>query len=121
MKQSKKKESVGSRIGARLKGFAEALKREERISERFVVKRMELNLEPTVYEATSVQKTRKLLEMSQSVFAKFLGVSVNTVRAWEQGINTPSGMACRFMDELRHDPVHWRERIKQMTVETTEP
>jgi DNA-binding transcriptional regulator YiaG len=36
-------------------------------------------------------------------------VSVKTVRAWEQEVNTPSAMACRFMDKTRRDPKHWIE------------
>ena len=43
----------------------------------------------------------------------FLGVSVKTVQAWEQGLQTPPKMACRFMDEIRHDPEHWIERLKE--------
>jgi putative transcriptional regulator len=58
-----------------------------------------------------VKKTRQALAASQTVFAKFLGVSVRTVRSWEQGINIPSDIACRFMDEIRRDPSHLTARL----------
>jgi hypothetical protein len=31
-------------------------------------------------------------------------------------VNTPSAMACRFMDEIRRSPDHWRKRLRQVTV-----
>ena len=48
------------------------------------------------------------------LFARFLGVSVKTVRAWEQGTNTPQEIACRLMDEILHDPDYWRKRLSQL-------
>jgi putative transcriptional regulator len=66
-----------------------------------------------------VKQTRALLGASQAVFANFLGVSVKTVRAWEQGVNTPSAMACRFMDEIRRDPKHWIARLSEAAVART--
>jgi DNA-binding transcriptional regulator YiaG len=53
---------------------------------------------------------------SQAVFAKLLGVSLNTVRAWEQGVNHPSDMACRFLDEIRRDPAYWVRRLKEAVI-----
>src|SRR4051794_17473009 len=49
---------------------------------------------------------------SQAVFARFLGVSRNTVRSWEQGVNAPSTMACRFLDEIRLNPAYWQQRLR---------
>jgi len=63
-----------------------------------------------------VRRTRGLLRASQAVFARFLGVSVKTVRAWEQGFNVPSDMACRFMDEIRRDPSYWLRRLRSAIV-----
>ncbi len=77
-------------------------------------------LEPTQYDPALVKATRKVLGMSQSLFARFIGKSVNAVQAWEQGVNTPDPMACRFMDEIRHDPKHWKSRFLEI-LETKEP
>jgi DNA-binding transcriptional regulator YiaG len=65
------------------------------------------------YDPALVKKTRDLLSVSQNIFAPFLGVSVNAVQAWERGTNTPSHMASRFMDEIRHNPLYWRKRLME--------
>ena len=105
------KASVGAQILKRLNGFAEALKNDEAVSERFTCRRVVLDLNPTPYSPELVKETRKILGASQAMFAQFLGVSVQTVRSWEQGKNTPSDMACRFMDEIRRNPKYWLERF----------
>ena len=38
--------------------------------------------------------------------------------AWEQGAKNPSDMACRFMDEIRHNPRYWQERLRESAVRT---
>ena len=65
---------------------------------------MVLDLLPMPYGPALVKRTRAILSVSQGIFAQFLGVSVNTVQAWERGINVPKDVACRFMDEIRHNP-----------------
>jgi putative transcriptional regulator len=108
-----KKASVENLIIQRLEGFTEALENKEVISERFTCRKVELDLRPEPYSPGLVKKTRDLLGASQAVFALFLGVSVKTVRAWEQGINTPSDMACRFMDEIRFNSDYMRKRLQK--------
>ncbi len=111
-----RKRPVGSRVIERLEGFKTALKRDQKITERFTCRKVMLDLEPTLYGPEQVKQTRHLLNASQALFAKFLGVSVSTVRAWEHGTSTPSAMACRFMEEIRCDPEHWIERLKSTIV-----
>jgi putative transcriptional regulator len=111
-----KKRSVGARIIERLEGFKNALKSGQKLSERFTCRKVVLDLEPTRYGPEQVKETRELLNASQALFAKFLGISVSTVRAWEHGTNAPSAMACRFLDEIRRDPRHWIERLKSAVV-----
>ena len=53
----------------------------------------------------------ELLAMSRAAFAAFLGVDPSTVRSWEQGLRTPSPLACRMLSEIEADPVHWRRRL----------
>jgi putative transcriptional regulator len=55
-----------------------------------------------------------MLNVSQPIFARFLGVDVKTVRSWEQGLKRPSPIACRFMDELAFSPDHPHDRLRQM-------
>jgi putative transcriptional regulator len=107
--------SVESEILETLTDFTAALERGE-VLKRFTCRQVKLKLEPTPYSPELVRKTRKVLGVSQALFARFLGVSPKTVRAWEQGVNTPHAMACRFMDEIRLAPAHWIERLRQLTV-----
>lgn len=119
-KKSKRRDApvnseVESEILEALTEFTDALKKGE-VRQRFTCRQVQLKLETAPYRPELVKKTRKVLGVSQALFARFLGVSPKTVRAWEQGINTPHPMACRFMDEIRHTPEHWTERLRQLTV-----
>ena len=62
------------------------------------------------------RETRDLLGASQGVFAGFLGVSVQTIRAWEQGRQNPSEMVCRFLGEIKRNPQYWRIRLRDSLV-----
>jgi len=110
------KASVGARIIEGLREFSEALEKREPIAKRFTCRKVELQLQSTPCKPETVKTTRNLLGASQGMFAQFLGVSVKTVRAWEQGINVPSDIACRFMDEIRLNPDYWVERFKTSMV-----
>lgn len=108
--------SVASRIVSRLTEFTESLESGADISEKFTCHKVALKLEPGSYAPQKVRKTRDLLNLSQPLFAKFLGVAVQTVRAWEQGDNVPSDMACRFLDEINANPAYWQERLRSAAV-----
>lgn len=110
------KTEFGQSIIEGLTELAEALEKGEALSEKFTCSRVALELESTAYDPALVRATRRLLGTSQAVFAQFLGVSVKTVQAWESGTNTPSDLAGRFMDEIRHAPVYWRDRLSGMIV-----
>lgn len=112
----RRKPSVAEEIIAGLSEFAEVVKSGQPVREVFNCRRVRLDLRPSPYDAGSVRATRDLLGASQSVFALLLGVSASTVRAWEQGAAKPSGMARRFMDEIRVDPERWVERLKRAAV-----
>ena len=105
------KGSVGTKIIEGLREFTEALENDEQIAEKFTCRKVTLDLLPVPYNPKTVKAARKLLVASQGIFAQFLGVSVKTVRAWEQGRIAPSDMACRFMDEIQRDPAYWRKRL----------
>jgi DNA-binding transcriptional regulator YiaG len=68
---------------------------------------------PKGYGARDVERVRGLLGVSQAVLAQFLGVSVNTVRSWEQGKRPPQPIACRFLAELEARPGYWRRRLRR--------
>jgi putative transcriptional regulator len=108
------KNSVGREILNSLTEFKTALEKGDEIAERYTVRTITLDLEATEYLPQDIRATRELLDASQAIFAKFLGVSVQTIRAWEQGDKSPRDVACRFMDEIRRDPEYWRKRLRSV-------
>lgn len=82
------------------------------VEKKFTVWRVKVPFPRPAYSAADVAAIRGELGVSQTVFAAMLGVSPNTVRAWEQGVNPPSGMAARFLNEVKRNPEYWRGRIE---------
>ena len=120
MKKTEQLTPAGAEIVGALTEFYEALKEgSEAVTKRFTVRTVELNLKPRSYTGEDVRRVRDLLGLSQPLFARFLGVSVKAVRAWENGGKKPSDMACRFLDEIALKPDYWRERINQLVVART--
>lgn len=104
----------GAKIVGALTEFRDALKGGVRIDDRFTVRTVELDLRPRLYTAEDVKRVREQLNLSQPLFARFLGVGVKTVRSWEQGARPPSPMASRFLDEIASAPDYWRERLQSL-------
>jgi DNA-binding transcriptional regulator YiaG len=107
------KPSVAARIIRGLQEITEVLESSEDITKHFACRTCMLDLKPKPFGPRAVKKVRKLLGASQATLAQLLGVSVKTVRAWEQGSHTPSDMACRFLDEIRRDPPYWIRRLHE--------
>lgn len=57
-----------------------------------------------VFTATEIKEIRNGTKLSQALFAKYMGVSVKTVEAWEAGRNHPDGAACRLLSITRDNP-----------------
>ena len=108
--------SKNDQIVARMRAFVEAMEQGNDITELFTVRTVKLNVETEPCDAKFVKEVRTLLGASQAVFAKFLGVSVNAVRDWEQGLKTPSGSSCRLIHEIKRDPKYWRQRFVELAV-----
>ena len=88
----------------------------EAVAKRYTVRTVKLDLDPRCYTGEDVRKVRELLGLSQALFARFLGVSVNAVRSWENGGKKPSNMACRFLDEISLRPDVFQARVKEALV-----
>ena len=119
MKNSRKKRvpsvSVGSEILSRLTKASKALRTKSDLADRFTRRTVRLNLRPQPCDATVVKQTRRVLGASQTIFAQFLGVSVQAVHDWEQGVKPPGGAACRLMDEIRRNPAYWIARLQELS------
>ena len=93
MKRLKKATAFGQEIIASLKeGLDHAQGKIELRSNA-----VELPEEPPKMSKRTVKDIRKQLNVSQSVLARYLGVSASVIRAWEQGHSTPNGSASRLL------------------------
>lgn len=111
--------SVGRRMIEGLREFAETLESgEENVRTKYRTRRVKFHLQPSSYSPGKVKQTREILGLSQSLFAEFLGVSIKTVQAWEQGVNSPQQGVCRLMDEIRHNPGYWIGRLEELMLDS---
>ena len=58
----------------------------------------------TTFRPTDVKAMRADLGQSQTEFALMIGVSVATLRNWEQGRRTPDGPALALLHVAAHNP-----------------
>ena len=98
---------------AGLSAFCDALETGEPIENRFTVRTVSLDLKAKPYEAADVKEFRRTFGLSQTLLARFLGVSVRAVSSWEQGKRRVPTIACRFMDEVVADPELLKRRIRE--------
>ena len=56
------------------------------------------------FTSSEIKNIRKRAGMTQAVFAKYMGVSVKTVEAWESGRNRPEGSSCRMLALTKENP-----------------
>ncbi len=69
------------------------------------VKTTTITIAPVViFAPIEIKNIRNSTGLTQTLFAKFMGVSVKTVEAWEAGRNHPEGAACRLLALTQADP-----------------
>lgn len=102
-----------SQAGSKIVAALEEATAMMRAGEPMTARTYAADFTPPDYGPNDVRRVRALLEMSQVVFARFLGVDPNTVRSWEQGTRSPSPIARRFLGEIESDPTYWRRRIAE--------
>ena len=59
---------------------------------------------PSPMNPGAIVRLRKNLRCSQAMFAKFLNVSLSTVRGWEQGVRSPSDAGLRLLEIAKKNP-----------------
>ena len=121
MKDRKKLSPKGAKIVAALERFRDTIEDGASIEERYTVRRARLNLVPRTFDPEQVKQVRAALGLSQPMFGQFLGVDVKSVRSWEQGLREPSGLACRFLEEIQVDLDHWRARLRKVLTTADSP
>ena len=110
---------IGQRLIAGMEELLAVLQKGgmEAVEKRFKVRMVKrVRFEKPALGKADVAAIRAQLGASQPVFADLLGVSPGTVRAWEQGVNVPSGIALRFLAEIRENPEYWQGRLKAVVV-----
>jgi len=60
-----------------------------------------------------VKQIRTKLKMTQKSFAKSFGLSLTTVRHWEQKLRKPEGPARAYLLVIAHKPEAVREALRQ--------
>jgi DNA-binding transcriptional regulator YiaG len=103
--------SVSEQIRDSVAEIRAAMESGEPIEDRLTVREVRMDFDPRPYGPADCLRVRNLMNMSQAVFAKFLGVVPQTVKSWEQGTRPPSDMAKRFLEEIEADPKHWKARV----------
>ena len=85
-----------------LTGLQEAI--DDSISNEKKLQRRVVSIVPVKeYTSKEVKNIRNSTGLSQNLFARYLGVSVKTVEAWESGKNRPSGVASRILNMMEMD------------------
>lgn len=113
----KTEKTVGRELAERLERFAKKLETADSVDDLstfLTVRKVKLSLSPAIFSGEQVKAIRESLQVSQAVFADFIGVSVGAVRDWEQGINEPIGPVCRIMEEITNDLEGWSRRIREL-------
>jgi putative transcriptional regulator len=58
----------------------------------------------TIIGGSGVRGIRERTSLSQSEFARLIGVSVKTLQNWEQDRRRPTGPAAALLSIIEHDP-----------------
>ena len=67
-------------------------------------KTVKLTISPVnSFSPDEIKAIRKSTGLTQDLFAKYIGVSVKTVEAWESGRSHPKGAACRLLAITQND------------------
>jgi len=64
----------------------------------------ELPPPPRKLRPTDIRNIRRSLNASQVLFARFLNVSPNTIRSWEQGTRRPQGADLKLLAIAKKNP-----------------
>ena len=108
----KKKRDVAGEIIADLKEIHATLKAGIPLRQKYTVRTGHSVPDPGTYDANAVRATRELVGVSQTVFARMLGVSAALVRSWECGQRKPAPIARRLLDLIHAQPSNWRKMVR---------
>jgi putative transcriptional regulator len=73
-------------------------------SEHANLRTTEIPAPPRPLKPAEIRKIRLALNASQTLFARFLNVSPNTVESWEQGVRQPDHAALKLLTIAKKNP-----------------
>ncbi len=106
--------SIWTEVADNFRSLGESI-RTNRVPPSGIVRKRILSVSPRPFAAGRVKKVRSAVAASRVQFAALLGVTPQTVAAWESGTRKPNKMARRFLTEVESNPVHFRTRLATMT------
>lgn len=59
---------------------------------------------PKEFKMKEIKAIREMLNLSQPVLARYLGVSDDAVKSWERGGSKPNGAALRLLEIAKNHP-----------------
>ncbi len=71
---------------------------------------------PPEIDAKKVKAIRDSFQLSQQMFADFIGVGVALVRAWEGGTRSPKGADRRLFADIHDRPEYWAAQVASALV-----
>lgn len=69
----------------------------------------------TVRTGVDVKTLRNSLKMTQTTFASTYGIGLETLRKWEQGINSPDRSVISYLMCIQKEPEFISKLVKQKT------
>ena len=69
-------------------------------------------IQPSNFSPKEIRSLRQRVGVSQAYFAHLVGVSVELIESWEQGLRIPKPIARRLLDEIARDPERWRKMVR---------
>jgi len=112
-KRSTAGSTVGDDILHGLRELVDTIKSGQRMEDRFKVRVVEIP-EPTPHTADTVRAIRERMGVSQTAFAKLVGVSKILAQSWEQGVRIPSPLAARLLVTIAVDPAAWLGTVQRV-------
>jgi putative transcriptional regulator len=102
MKKTNQRSPVAESIHRGMEQILEMIRLGKSPEEMFTVRTIEI-VEPSMRSSRQIRALRMKSAMSQSLFAKVLGISTKLVEAWERGTRTPSPAHRRLLDVFEED------------------
>jgi DNA-binding transcriptional regulator YiaG len=102
---------VWDEVVAELKAVNDAVDAGVPLEKLCTVRNAALDIQVHRYTPDDLKRVRLRLNASQALLARFLGVSANAIRSWEQGVRPVPKIACRYLDDVLAYPEIWTKRL----------